>query len=212
MVIAINLSDYCPGSRGSINLHSKVQPFIGGCILYTVNALYKSLSARLSSVTKEQNATAAVAVLLCPEEKGSLLFVKRVENQNDPWSGQMAFPGGKRENTDKSLKDTLIRETAEEVGIDIGACQILGVLNVLHSLPRPTMKILPFVIFCEHRPDVVLNKKELEEFVWISLKELAGSKGVYTYGRSQFPAYIVGDYTVWGLTYRIVQNLFHVLE
>lgn len=177
-----------------------------------VKALLTSLSTLLP-VTQEQNATAAVAVLLCPDKKGAaILFVKRVENLKDPWSGQIAFPGGKRDTTDKTLKDTIIRETAEEVGIDIGTCQILGVLPALHSVPRPDMKVLPFVIFCEHKPEVVLNKRELEAFVWVPLKDLIKSEGVYTFGLSRFPAYIIGDYVVWGLTYRILQHFFRVTD
>lgn len=172
----------------------------------------KSLSKMLTPLQKEQNATAAVALLMYPDKDMNILFVKRVETLQDPWSGQMALPGGKRDIADKTLKDTVVRETAEEVGIDLSTCQILGVLPVLHSVTNPDMKILPFVIFCERKPEIILNKKELEAFVWISLKDLVRNKGVYTCGIGEFPAYLVGEYVVWGLTYRIVQDFFRVLE
>ncbi|MBU7027997.1 MAG: hypothetical protein HXS48_13765, partial [Theionarchaea archaeon] len=66
----------------------------------------KKLSRVLKPVTEEQNATAAVVILLTlVDDDIRILFVKRVENPRDPWSGQMALPGGKREAEDKSLKE-----------------------------------------------------------------------------------------------------------
>ncbi len=166
----------------------------------------------LTPLSQEQNATAAVALLMYVDKTIFILFVKRVKNLKDPWSGQMALPGGKRDITDETLKDTVIRETAEEVGIDLNTCQILGVLPALQSVPRPSMKILPFVIFCERKPEIVLNKNELEAYVWISLEDLVRNKGTYTCGIGEFPAYLIGEYVVWGLTYRILQDFFRVLE
>ena len=72
----------------------------------------EKLSEALRPLSDEQGANAAVAVLL-KLERGRLcvLFVKRVEEAKDPWSGQVAFPGGKRDAEDKDLKETVIRET-----------------------------------------------------------------------------------------------------
>lgn len=173
----------------------------------------KKLSRVLKPVTEEQNATAAVALLLTlVDDDTRILFVKRVENPQDPWSGQMALPGGKREAEDKSLKETVMRETAEETGVNLDRFQFLGVLEVIRSAPRPEMKILPFVVLCDYEPLVVLNEKELEAFVWISLEELVRNRGTVTFWFGEFPAYTVGEYVIWGLTYRILEDVIHISE
>lgn len=177
-----------------------------------VHPLSEKWSDVLKPIEEEQKASAAVALLLNPvHEQITVLFVKRVNNPADPWSGQMALPGGKCELDDQNLKDTVTRETAEETGIDLEGCQFLGVLEAVTSAPRPDMKILPFVILCEREPAIILNEKELEGFVWISLADLIQNRGSIDFGFGEFPAYIVGDTVIWGLTYRIMERFFRII-
>lgn len=173
----------------------------------------KKLSKVLKSTSVKQNAEAAVVLLLKNANEGfRTLFVKRVENPFDPWSGQMAFPGGKRSSEDKSLWHTIVRETLEETNINLqDRCRLLGAMTALTSTQRPEMKILPFVVLLEHEPSIKLNKRELERFVWYSLEELFLNETSVKFDFGEFPAYIVGDNIVWGLTYRILQN-FKKLE
>jgi 8-oxo-dGTP pyrophosphatase MutT (NUDIX family) len=170
----------------------------------------RNLSRVLRSLSDEQGANAAVAVLLKQEKEGfSVFFVKRVENHADPWSGQMAFPGGKREEKDVDLEQTVVRETLEETGIDLlEGCRFLGVLTVLRSRPRPDLRILPFVVLVEYEPRVRLNRNELEDFCWIPFEELVRSKTLVKFDFGEFPACSVGKRVIWGLTYRILENLF----
>jgi len=174
----------------------------------------RGLSRVLRSVSDEQGANAAVAVLLRQEEGDfSVFFVKRVENVADPWSGQMAFPGGKRDGKDVNLKETVVRETLEETGINLlEGCRFLGVLAALRSMPRPDLRILPFVVLVEYEPGVRLNRKELEDFFWIPLRELVQSKTFVKFDFGEFPAHSVRNEVIWGLTYKILENLFAVLK
>lgn len=174
----------------------------------------KRLASARKSISEEQCANAAVALLLkFSNADVEVLFVKRVENPEDPWSGQMALPGGKRDPCDHSLKETVLRETAEEINVDLrGCCQFLGVLKPLKSVPRPELKILPFIILLKDNPPIKLNEGELEEFIWISLTDLVQNKGTVTFAFGEFPAYIVGDIIIWGLTYRILEMFFHTLN
>jgi len=174
----------------------------------------RSLSSVLGRVSEEQGANAAVAVLLRQEKEDfSILFVKRVENSADPWSGQMAFPGGKRSEQDLNLRQTVLRETLEETGISLlDRCRFLGVLKVLRSAPRPDLRVLPFVVLVEYEPRVRLNRKELEDFYWIPLGELAQSKTFVRFDFGEVPAYSVRDEVIWGLTYRIFEDFFAVLR
>ena len=174
----------------------------------------RNLSRVLRSLSDERGANAAVAVLLKQEKEDfSILLVKRVENPADPWSGQMAFPGGKRDEKDLNLKQTVLRETLEESGINLlSCCHFLGVLTALRSRPRPDLCILPFVVLVEYKPHVTLNRKELKDFYWIPLKELVQSKTVVKFDFGEFPAYSVRNEVIWGLTYNILENLFAVLK
>ncbi len=174
----------------------------------------ENLSKALRPVSDEQGANAAVALLLKLEREDlNVLFVKRVENLADPWSGQMAFPGGKRDSKDENLRQTVVRETLEETNINLlDRCRFLGVLTAQRSKPRPDMKILPFVIMVEHEPNMKLNEKELEEFAWLPLKEIARSKGYQRFDFGEVPVYAVRGKVIWGLTYRILENFFAILK
>jgi len=167
----------------------------------------------LKPLSEGQDADAAVALLLKPMDRAlKILLVKRVENPADPWSGQMALPGGKRDAKDQNLKQTVVRETLEETNIKLlDLCRFLGVIEPLRSMQRPEMKILPFVVFLEHDPSIKLNE-ELEGFVWISLEELAQNKGTVKFSFGELPAYIVGNTIIWGLTYRILEKIIHALD
>jgi len=173
----------------------------------------EKLSRVLKPVSEGQDADAAVALLLKPRDQDlKVLIVKRVENPVDPWSGQMALPGGKRDAKDQNLKQTVVRETLEETNINLlDRCRFLGLMETLRSTRRPEMKILPFVVLLEYEPSIKLNE-ELEGFVWISLEELVQHKDTVKFSFGEFPAYVVGNSVIWGLTYRILEKFVHTLK
>ncbi len=165
-------------------------------------------SERLRPVSDEQGANAAVAVLLKGIDKEpQILLVKRVESPTDPWSGQIAFPGGKRDTKDSSLRQTIIRETQEETSINLLTfCRFLGVLKATCSRPRPELKILPFVILVEHEQSITLSEKELSDSFWIPLRDIIEGETSIKLGLGEVPAYAVGSLTIWGLTYGIIED------
>jgi 8-oxo-dGTP diphosphatase len=174
----------------------------------------ESLSKRLKPFSEETNADAAVALLLRPiNEELRILVVKRVENSNDPWSGQMALPGGRREPQDRDLRQTVIRETLEETGINLlDRCRFLGMLETHRSAVRPGMRIIPFVVLLEYEPRVRLNAKELERFIWVTPRQLVENKGNAEFSYGRLPVYKIGDNVIWGMTYFILTRFIHLLE
>lgn len=166
----------------------------------------------LKTASEVQNADAAVALLLKPANRDfEVLLVKRAENPSDPWSGQMAFPGGKRDPKDRDIKQTVFREALEETSIDLAhGCRFLGVLESMKSTVRPEMLIAPFVILLEHEPTITLSE-ELEEYLWVSLNALRRSKGTANFSFGEVPAYFVEGNVVWGLTYRILERFTQIL-
>jgi len=171
------------------------------------------LPKALKPTSNEQDANAAVALLLKPRRSDfDLLLVKRVESPSDPWSGQMALPGGKRELKDVSLKDTVMRETLEETGIALGRCRFLGVLDAIRSEPKPVFKILPFVVLLESEPALKLNRAELETFIWVPYEEVVRSKAVVEFSFGKVPAYVFAGAVVWGVTYKILSEFVEAVS
>ena len=160
-----------------------------------------------------QNADAAVALLLkLTNQNLKILLVKRVENPSDPWSGQMAFPGGKRDLKDQNMKQTVIRETLEETRINLASrCRFLGALEKTRSTVRPKLLVVPFVILLEHEPTIILNE-ELEGYLWVSLEKLQECKGTARFSFGEVPAYLVDGNVIWGLTCRILKKFTQIFK
>jgi len=175
--------------------------------------LINNLPEMLGKISKKHDANAAVSLILKPTlEDCEVLFVKRVERSSDPWSGQIAFPGGKRDPEDRNLKDTIIREVFEETDIKLTETNLLGVLKIISSKPKRNLRILPFVVFLEKRPIINLNKKELNKFFWVSYKKIERNRGIVDFGNRKVPAYLLREDIVWGVTYKILRNFNKIIE
>ncbi len=176
--------------------------------------IIEMLENTLRPVTNEQQANTAVAILLKTDKQNlRILFVRRAKNLADPWSGQIGFPGGKREPEDENLGQTIIRETREEVGINLlQDCHFLGVADAQRTKPRPDLKVLPFVVLLKDEPPIRLNRRELQAFFWISVGQLVENRTIVELASEKQPAYAVGKRVIWGLTYRILENLFQTLK
>jgi 8-oxo-dGTP pyrophosphatase MutT (NUDIX family) len=163
---------------------------------------------------------AAVAVLLHDGAEGlEALFIHRAERAGDTWSGQIAFPGGRREPTDPDLRATAIRETLEEIGVDLSAAEPLGVLDDMY--PRtpvlPPVVVRPFIFGVVERPPITVSA-EVQDAFWVSFRALAApgvQREVTIRHRSiskVLPAYVVGNRTIWGMTERILNNLLSLAK
>jgi 8-oxo-dGTP pyrophosphatase MutT (NUDIX family) len=143
----------------------------------------------------------------------SLLVVRRAERRGDPWSGQMALPGGRRDEGE-DLLFTAIRETHEEVGVVLPPESLLGVLDdVAPRTPAiPPIAVRPFVFRLAQRPPLLPNH-EVAEASWVPLHVLThpethGAVDVTVHGsRVSVPAYRLAEGTVWGMTERILSDL-----
>jgi 8-oxo-dGTP pyrophosphatase MutT (NUDIX family) len=155
---------------------------------------------------------AAVAIVIAPGPD-SILVLRRAERAGDPWSGQMALPGGRRD-ADEDLLFTAIRETHEEVGVVLPPESMLGVLDdVAPRTPTlPPIAVRPFVFRIAQRP-LLLPNHEVADTSWVPLEvlmhpETYGAVDVDVRGtRLNVPAYRLGEGTVWGMTERILSDL-----
>jgi 8-oxo-dGTP pyrophosphatase MutT (NUDIX family) len=159
---------------------------------------------------------AAVAALLHDEPPGPrVLLMKRVERVGDPWSGHISLPGGRVDPRDADLLATAIRETHEELGIDLGGARVLGSLPALSPFTSGPagVEVTPFV-FVTHAAVEPQPGPEAESAFWLPV-ELAASGALdemYTYpGTTRtFPSWRYENHTIWGLTWRILGDLLAV--
>jgi 8-oxo-dGTP pyrophosphatase MutT (NUDIX family) len=190
---------------------------------------FASLTGRIERLPRPPasalpGARASVAAILRDAGAGrdaELLLIRRAERDGDPWSGHMAFPGGRRDAADATLLATAVRETREEVGIDLEADgRLLAELPELPAVARGRrtgLTITPFV-FALHR-DVALafDHEEVAEALWTPFGPLARAEGAammpYEHEGYQLelPCLHVDGRVVWGLTYRMLQTLLEAL-
>jgi 8-oxo-dGTP pyrophosphatase MutT (NUDIX family) len=160
---------------------------------------------------------AAVAMVLRDGADGiELLFIRRAEHPNDPWSGQIAFPGGRRESGDADLRATAVRETREELALDLDAGgRFLGPLDELRAMARlrpMNLAIAPFAFRLESPVELRLSD-EVTSAHWVALAALLRPEAhsVLHYEQHgsalEFPCLRVDGLVIWGLTYRMFANL-----
>ncbi len=164
---------------------------------------------------------AAVALVFRPVGAldAELLLIRRATRAGDPWSGQIGLPGGNRSRGDVTLDDTAVRETCEELGFDLREhARSLGVLDELR--PRiatlPPVIVRPYAWLLEGEPAFVMSD-EVAAYRWIPLGTLfAPATRVRTTVaarnvRLEVEALEVGDFTIWGMTERILASLHAII-
>jgi 8-oxo-dGTP pyrophosphatase MutT (NUDIX family) len=165
---------------------------------------------------------AAVALIIRAGDNGApeLLFIKRSEYPADPWSGQVAFPGGREEAADPTLADTAIRETREETGIDlVRDGTVIGTLDDLrpNTVKLPAVIVRPYVVLLNRFEPLVLSDEVALAF-WVPLEAFKDApawrdtdvlaRGVQMNRR----AFHHQGQVIWGMTERILAQLLALLD
>ena len=162
---------------------------------------------------------AAIAVILA-ELEGALevLLIERAVREGDPWSGHMALPGGHADPSDADLIATAERECLEEVGLDLRELgERLGQLSDCAPVRAVPIAVRPFVYLLERRPALTLSSEVTQAF-WVPVAPLLAGEQRTTFalarsGQSlRFPAWDIAGRLVWGLTYRVLDELFQRLN
>ena len=157
---------------------------------------------------------AAVALMLRERSGGLELFViKRAETKGDPWSGHMALPGGGREAGDKDAYDTARRETLEEVGIDLDEGRFLGRLDDVGPRSAGRDLVVSTVVIAIDAEPMWLQEQEVAEAFWIPVGRLVEDNiEIADFPGMSWPAFTYKDhYVIWGLTHRILTQLWALI-
>ncbi|PCJ47307.1 MAG: coenzyme A pyrophosphatase [Moraxellaceae bacterium] len=181
----------------------------------------------------------AVAIISRKGPQGDeILLIERATIAGDPWSGHIAFPGGKQQTSDSSTRATAIRETHEEIGLDLMqnarfVGRSLDLLTRRHNALKP-MIVTPYHFRLTAESNVELNMNhEVANVFWIPLAFLQDtnnhswlhwspfndSSGQRFYStwlhRSislQLPCYYYQGSCIWGLTYQMLSDLLNAPE
>jgi 8-oxo-dGTP pyrophosphatase MutT (NUDIX family) len=163
---------------------------------------------------------AGVAAVLREQEEGlELLFIRRAEYENDPWSGDLAFPGGRVDPEDAGPREAAVRETLEEVALDLRGARILGRLSdVLGS--AESIRVSAFVFAIEGDPKLEPNY-EVREAFWSPLAHCCDPRRqqwrdfTYRGAISRLPTIRLLDDerapVLWGITYKLLDHLMKAI-
>jgi 8-oxo-dGTP pyrophosphatase MutT (NUDIX family) len=160
---------------------------------------------------------AAVAVVLRETEEAArdpeVLLIERAQHEHDPWSGHMAFPGGRVDPGDPDSRAAAERETLEEVGLALGGADLLGRLDDLegrHAGRRLPLVISAWVYHVGREPGPLSLNYEVQEALWVPMRRLVDPRHHVEYPTpwAGYPGILVGRpgrHVVWGLTYRFLE-------
>ncbi len=174
---------------------------------------------------------AAVALVLRGGTEGpEMLVIKRSEAERDHWSGHLALPGGRAEPEDENLLATAVRETFEEVGLDLRAGgEVLGRLGTVNpqSPYVPRVAVTPFLSVAPREyhaggaagaPKQLVLSGEVAAAFWVPVDELkrGGRSAVFRMAfagvEREWPAYPSEHGVIWGITERILTEFLSLVD
>lgn len=165
---------------------------------------------------------AAVAMVFAGDaEAPDLCLIRRADRAGDPWSGHMAFPGGKQEPGDASMRSSAERETLEEVGLKLEESHFLAGLphTPVRSGGNDTgMRLFPFVYYMGERAVPLAPNGEVAEAFWIPFSYILDKKNCAEMPLRRngellkFPSVTYGAHHIWGMTYRVLAQFAGMLS
>ena len=189
----------------------------------TLEEIREALSSyEARTVAVEGKSSAAVAIVLRDGQGGpEVLLIERAKREGDPWSGHMAFPGGRLDETDRDARAASERETWEEVGVDLASADFLGRIDDMEGQHAAVsrMVISAFAFYVRDPGPLSLQNAEVQDAFWFPLTsfldpEIHVDYPMNRYGLGNYPGLRVGvldRHIVWGLTYKFLEILLRIV-
>ncbi len=183
------------------------------------NDLRESLTQALGRLQPHQAQiegarAAAVLIPIVGTPDPELIFTVRTDTVPSH-KGQISFPGGSVDATDASPRDAALRETAEEIGLDPAAVELIGELDTFPTFVSGYV-VTPFIGWLDAPPRLEPNPAEVAAILQVPLTALGNDirrDPGFSHGGRTYPteAWIWNDHVIWGVTARIVRQLLEVL-
>jgi 8-oxo-dGTP pyrophosphatase MutT (NUDIX family) len=174
---------------------------------------YYYLDVKNKVIPKYGDSGVLVIIFFPTPDTPKIIFTKRSSKLRNH-AGEISFPGGRFCQKDKSLIETAIRETYEEIGLKIQKENILGCLTPTNTYTTKII-IYPFVAVLYGPPTNLTPNEEVEEILEISLEKLVKSMEIdkeHTLGNYEMFKFAVNDNLIWGATGRILKDLIDVIN
>jgi 8-oxo-dGTP pyrophosphatase MutT (NUDIX family) len=205
------------------------------CSMTGFNILREQLRSRLAGAEESlpigaDVRQAAVALVLREHDgEAELLMIKRAVRAGDHWSGNLALPGGRWQAEDSNLLATAVRETHEEIGMDLASGgEVLGRLDTIKTRNPlvPRIDVTPFVFVApspfhligpKSRPQPLTPNHEVAAAFWVSVDFLKanGPSEVHELiiegGSRVWPAYPSEHGPIWGMTERMLTDFLALI-
>lgn len=166
---------------------------------------------------------AVVAIIIDQTAPYRVCFIERTQRKGDPWSGHVSLPGGKISEDDKTLVGGVIRETSEEIGIQLKEEFMIGNLGAIeapNNLSGKSFHIIPFVFLVTDSvasTAFVASHDEVANFFWVPMDLIYQEKGLTKIEhagtkKKTYPAIPYQKYFIWGLTLRVLRIFNNMLK
>jgi len=200
------------------NLHNSLQKPLPGLMAHLQMAPAERAEMMNYPDAGKDAREAAVMILFHPvDDQPYLVFIVR-QSYDGVHSGQISFPGGKREPNDKDLIQTAIRETAEEIGIDSRMIRVLGTTSPLF-IPPSNFLVTPVVGYCPEINAFSPQESEVKEVLNLPFSHFTDGrfKKVHTVNASyksnmMVPCYRIQEHIIWGATAMILSELVAIIR
>lgn len=160
----------------------------------------------------------AVFALIFQEENTFHLLLTQRHQYEGKHSGQISFPGGKKEEGDENLLITAYRETYEEVGIPENQIELISSLSPLY-IPVSNFYVQPYLGYVSTLPELVINTREVKSIVkfpvlalnnptLLKIKKIEASSGLFL----TVPAFELDEHVIWGATAMMLREIGDIIK
>ncbi len=160
----------------------------------------------------------AILILLYPKDKKICTVMIKRPVYDGVHSGQIAFPGGKKEEEDIDLIQTALRETEEEIGIKQNSINFIGLLTNLY-IPPSNFNVQPVIAYTKSMPNFILEENEVDSILEIDIEEFIKPQNIMHKKvlsrnnlRLSVICYFIQNEIIWGASAMIISEFVEIIK